>query len=129
MLLTAHRAWFTPNSTQGSLSIDGVFFCYTMEPRKDRSQGKPYCIDCGTYEVRLLWSNHFQRITPHLLNVPNFTLIEIHPLNFPHQTEGCLGVGQFRHPDVLGNSDAAFNALMKELREPIQITYLEEPIP
>jgi hypothetical protein len=130
MQLTVTRSWFTPQSTQGTLDINGVFQCYTLEPRKDQSQGKPYCIPVGTYRVMCQWSNHFQRITPHLLNVPGFTEVEIHPGNFPRDTEACLLVGETRYPDLIGNSDLAFDVLMEAVSsEPeIWITYQESLI-
>lgn len=129
MLLTVRRRWFSEQSTQGTLEIDGQFFCYTLEPRRDQAQGKPYCIPVGTYGVRPLWSSHFQRVTPHLLDVPGFDLIEIHPGNFPHETEGCLLVGRTRHPDILGQSRETFKDLMDKIRsqEPLAITCTEEP--
>jgi len=52
MQLTVNRKWHSPNSTIGTLSIDGQYFCNTLEPRADRSQGKPYCIPAGTYSVQ-----------------------------------------------------------------------------
>lgn len=131
MKLTVHRIRFSEKSTQGYLDIDGATECYTLEPRKDQSQGKPFCIVAGlTFKVELKWSHHFDRIVPHILDVPNFEAIEIHPLNFPHQTEGCLGVGRDTHEDVLGHSDAAFEALMEKLKgqDDITITYLEETV-
>jgi Family of unknown function (DUF5675) len=126
MEITVTRQWFTAQSTQGILDIDGVFVCYAMEPRKDQSQGKPYCIPTGRYQLVNQWSNHFQRVTPHVQNVPGFTEIELHPGNFPRDTEGCTLVGTTRYADVLGQSDAAFDALMPLLNEPdMWITYTE----
>lgn len=122
-----HRLTFSAESTQGSLDVDGVFFCYSLEPRRDQSQGKPYCIPCGTYPLVMQWSERFQRITPRLQDVPDFNAVEIHPGNFPSDTEGCLLVGQTRQPDFVGNSDLAFDALLsKILGERLTITYQEE---
>lgn len=128
MQLTVHRIWFSPQSTQGSLDIDGIFFCYTLEPRKDQTFGKPFCIPLGMYPIRLLWSNHFQRITPHVMNVPGFEEVEIHMGNFPEDTEACLLVGKSRSPDFVGQSDLTFAALMARLsgQKEISITYQEE---
>src|SRR5947199_363205 len=103
MDLQVTRDKFTPTSTQGLLDINGVFACYTLEPRRDQSQGKPFAIPPLRYRVHLLWSNHFGRITPHLEDVPGFTDIEIHPGKFPRDTEACTMVGKdrYRNPDVL----------------------------
>lgn len=129
MNLGLNRSWFTSESTGGSLGIDGVFQAYTLEPRKDQSQGKPFCIPCGTFPVALLWSEKHQRIVPHILNVPNFTAVEMHPGNDSADTEACVLVGQTRDIDWVGNSDLAFEALMGKLQgqENISITITEEP--
>lgn len=129
-------AWATPNSTGGMLSLDGIFQCYTLEPRMDRSQGKPYAIPAGTYLVRLLESPHFTAlmansermqhafghlfpdgkvITPHLVGVPGFDFVELHPGNKPEDTDGCTLVGETRGADYLGASDMAFRMLMNRL--------------
>ena len=77
MQLTVNRMWYSPNSTIGTLSIDGQHFCNTLEPRADQSQGKPSCIPAGTYQVQLSPSARFKMNTPHVMNVPGFTEIEI----------------------------------------------------
>ena len=61
---------------------------------------------------------------PHVLNVPGFDEIEIHPGNFPGDTEGCLLVGFTRLPDMIESSRAAFADLMARLKGDIQITYI-----
>ena len=130
MNLTVHRRWFTPNSTEGGLEIEGVFQCYTLEPRKNQSQGKPFCIPAGTYQVQLGWSDHFEKIVPKIQNVTGFDGIEIHPGNFPRDTHGCTLVGETRMTDDVGLSDLAFEALMKKLtgETDITITYEEAPV-
>ena len=127
MQLTVTRVWHTDLSTCGTLDVDGVFQCYTLEPRADQSRGKPYCIPAGNYVVTLAWSNHFQCLTPHIENVPGFTEIEIHWGNFPKDTEGCTIVGQTHTPDFVGFSKKAFLALMQKLvgQKQISITYKE----
>lgn len=130
MNLTIQRDTFTENSTTGELSVDGVFLCYTLEPRSDRSEGKPYCIPAGTYSVQLAESPRFAMTTPHLLAVPGFTEIEIHPGNFPSDTEGCTLVGMTRGVDMVGSSRLAFGNLMDKLRaatDQITATYIGGP--
>ena len=110
------------------MSVDGEFYCYTMEPRQDQSEGKPFCIPAGSYGVDLLPSAHFQMITPHVRNVPGFTEIEIHPGNYPKDTEGCTLVGEDRGADQVYRSKPAFDRLMTLLRathDKISITYKE----
>jgi Family of unknown function (DUF5675) len=106
--------------------MDGIHFAWTLEPRKDQSQGKPYCVDAGTYPVLLQWSQHFQRIVPCVQNVPNFTGVEIHPGNYPSNTHACCLVGETESKDFLGQSEAAFGQLMDKLKyaDAISITYI-----
>lgn len=131
MELLVRRLWFNPECTVGELSIGGIFECYTMEPRADQSQGKPYCIPEGTYEIVLQPSLHFHRVTPHLLGVPGFEAIEIHPGNFPKDTEGCTLVGKSfvdSNPNFIGQSQAAFDDVMAKLVTLAPITYRNEPV-
>ena len=140
MNLHVARMWFTPTSTCGILSINDVFFCYTVERQKFKpGMGKPYAISVGTYAILLQMSKHFNEITPHLQNVPDFTEIEIHPANWPSDLLGCTGVGSEHQEDYLDpvtgiaggavlGSRACFAMLMDKLKaatDPISITYEE----
>lgn len=138
MHLEVRRRWFIPTSTCGELRIDGVFECYILEPRKDHAYGKPFCIPIGTYDLVIEMSQHFGMMTPHLVEVPGFTFVEIHPGNFPSDTEACNLPGQSRMANVLDpktrlkgyavfQSRAAFAALMKKLVSPMTISYVEDP--
>lgn len=127
MNISVQRVNYTDNSTQGDMSIDGGFFAYTLEPRKDQSKGKPYCVPAGMYPVTLSWSQHFQMIVPCVQNVPDFTGVEIHPGNFPGDTHGCCLVGEIESTDFIGASRNAFDELMEKLKyaaDPITITYI-----
>ena len=130
MKLLVQRDTFTDNSVTGELSVDGDFQCFTLEPRADQSQGKPYCIPEGTYVVTLEMSEHFGCITPHLQAVPGFTAVEIHWGDFPKDTLGCTVVGQTRTADAVWSSKVAFEALMNILagQTDITITYAGGPL-
>lgn len=98
----------------GKMMINDVFECYTLE--------HPILhIPTGDYPVTLEYSNRFQMITPHLQNVPNRTMIEIHPGNSERDTEGCILVGQTYDDMNVLQSRNAFESLMPKLKEPIQI--------
>ena len=126
MQLTVNRKWYSANSTIGTMSVDDQHFCNTLEPRADRSEGKPYCIPAGSYSVQILFSPRFQMNTPHVMNVPGFEEIEIHPGNFPKDTEGCCLAGTTVSQDFVGNSRAAFHALMQRLQgNSVTITYVD----
>lgn len=123
------RRWLTALSTCGLLGLDGVFQAYTLEPRSDRSHGKPYCIPAGNYEILLQWSPKFGCLTPHLQNVPGFTEIEIHWGDYPSDTEGCILVGNSHAPDFIGGGTRiAFASLMNKLaaaKDGITITIVD----
>ena len=137
MNLTITRQQGSALSTPGMLDIDGVFQCYTLEPRMDRSHGKPYAIPAGKYPLVLERSPHFSAImgydfiTPHVLDVPGFDYIEIHPGNKAADTLGCCLVGETRSattPDWIGNSVVAFTTLLVRLQkceEPLKISYID----
>lgn len=133
MRLTITRQQGTALSTPGLLDINGLFQCYTLEPRMDRSLGKPFAIPAGTYAIALLKSVKFGFVTPRVLYVPGFTAIEIHIGNSPRDTQGCLLVGQTRARDFVGNSREAFQGLMAKLNsasasgESITIEYVNAP--
>jgi hypothetical protein len=46
-------------------------------------------VPAGTYPVKMLWSNRFQRPTPHL-DVPGRTEIEMHGGNRATDSDGCI---------------------------------------
>jgi Family of unknown function (DUF5675) len=129
MNILVERKWFTDNSTCGQTSLDSKTFCYTLEPRADQSHGKPFCIPAGSYQVVLAFSPRFNMITPHVMDVPGFEEIEIHPGNYPRDTEGCCLIGATRAVDFVGNSRETFAKLMPQLQTgPISITYVDLPL-
>lgn len=125
MEIVIQREIFTEDSTQGEMLIDGIHFCWTLEPRKDQSHGKPFCIPAGVYRTVFGPSTRFEMITPHLLGVPDFTEIELHPGNYPEDTEGCTLVGYSKSSDFVGDSRQCFSDLMRKLMPGIEITYLD----
>jgi hypothetical protein len=125
--ITVQRQNFDAQCTQGEMLLNGTHFGWTLEPQSDPSKGKPYCVAAGTYAVLLQQSAHFNMVVPVVQNVPNFTGVEIHPGNFPPDTHACCLVGETEGTDFVGNSRAAFDALMQQLSsvtEPITITYI-----
>jgi hypothetical protein len=101
------RDTFTSKSTTGLLSIDQVFFCYTLElPVKDGLPGS--AIPQGRYQVTTYPSPHFGRLMP-LILVPGRSEIEIHFGNYPSDTRGCILLGYTRAPDFIGKSREAFD--------------------
>jgi hypothetical protein len=109
MDLELQRMSITNVSMGGELSINGTFQCYTLE----RPPSDPIfrAIPPGTYSVERYFSSHFNRIMPHIVNVPGRTGIEIHYGNYPSDTEGCVLVGETRAMDFVGESDVAWGKL------------------
>ena len=129
MILTLIRQEFTDVSTIGSLYINDVFFCYTLEDKDrglDQSQSlltinakKLFgitCIPYGTYKVRLSISNRFKRLLPEILNVKGYTGVRIHRGNTHAHTEGCPLVGFKKGKDCIMESTKAEEALMERLK-------------
>jgi hypothetical protein len=121
--LTIQRDAPTAKSTSGKLSIDGVFFSYTLEPVRR--------IPAGTYAATLAVSPKWTALrgypfrVPLLQNVPGFTEIEIHIGNFPEDTEGCTLVGMERGADEVMSSELAFFPLFHRLPQGFGVEYLE----
>ena len=129
MELTLKRNSFDSESTQGSLSIDGSFQCYTLElPNLDGRPGS--CIPQGRYKVVLApspkfmakgesdsWVQGYANEMPHLEGIPGRSLIMIHWGNDAKDTEGCILVGQNQSVDEIENSRAAFSDLWSKIAD------------
>ncbi len=134
MNIRVERTDFSPHSTIGELLIGGVHECFTLEPVDLDSDIKPRAIPEGTYTLSNRYSPKHKRSVPHVENVPGFDEIEIHPGNFPHDTEGCTLVGRVKgpQPDFIGGSQLAFSDLWEKLvpawdqGEQITITYVNK---
>ena len=117
MRLHLQRKIFTDRTTIGDLSIDGVFFCHTLEDkdRKLESGGKKIpertAVPRGTYLVEITFSNRFKKYLPELKAVPQFTGVRIHAGNNETNTEGCLLVGDMVDDYSIMNSRVTMNDL------------------
>jgi hypothetical protein len=118
MKLKLTRKYFSDNSTIGVLQIDGGISMFTLEDF-DRGLEKggtkvkgATCIPRGSYKVVLDFSNRFQKIMPHILDVPQFEGVRIHPGNTDKDTEGCPLVGGNKGDDFVGNSRVTYDQLM-----------------
>lgn len=139
MEIVLNRKWKKPNYTIGVLSIDGKFFCNTLEDTDrglkdtmDASKIKAIkkshitAIPTGTYQVTLnvvspkFSSRKFYKEVcngkvPRLLNVKGFEGILIHSGNKAEDTDGCILVGQNKVVGQVINSQATFRKLYKLL--------------
>lgn len=121
MNITLKRQLGTAGYTLGNLFVDGVRECWILEDETHDGPKIPgkTSIPAGTYKIVMDWSNHFKKVLPHLLNVPEFEGIRIHPGNAPSDTEGCLLPGQTSTPGMVGSSRAAYTNLVVKIRTAI----------
>ena len=105
-LITLRRLEITDHGIFGHLEWD-TFDCVTLE-RHD------IAIPCGTYKVTLYDSPRWGFKVPLLHGVPNREMVEIHPLNWENQSEGCIGVGEKRSGFAIENSRKKFDEMMSK---------------
>lgn len=107
-----------PDYTIGRLSIDGKYFCDTLEdtvrPAGVKIPGKT-AIPAGKYKIKLTESLRFGKLMPRLENVPGFTGVLIHPGNTSEDTEGCILVGKNRVKGKVLDSRETFQKLFTML--------------
>lgn len=107
MRLRVHRRYLGPKYTIGSLFINGIYLCDTIEDKvrdankdgdlDDVGEGKVYgetAIPYGKYKVDLTMSPKFRRILPIVENVSHFTGIRIHRGNTAKDSHGCILPGE-----------------------------------
>lgn len=121
-LFVIERMCFTDKATIGELSIDGEFFCYTLEDTcRTVKIPKQTAIPPGRYELKITFSERFQKDMPLLLDVPNFEGVRIHSGNTPEDTDGCILVGMKRGVDVIYESRKAYDLLFQELKKRLEL--------
>jgi len=116
LLLELKRRVFTDLSTIGDLSIDGKWFCYTLEdpPRPAKIPAKS-AIPAGEYTVEVSYSPRFKRPLPLLIGVPGFVGVRIHAGNSAEDTEGCILVGSSEGKNWIAGSQVTLTRLLKNL--------------
>jgi hypothetical protein len=126
MQMLLQRTTKTANSTEGTLSIDGQFQCFTLEPTVRQVLGQSVetwkipgktAIPAGTYPVEVTFFGRGGYYSPLLDNVQGFVGIRIHIGNFPQDTEGCILVGTQMGVNEVLNSKVAFAALMTKIQQ------------
>lgn len=132
MNLKLERRWPCPGYTIGRLSVDGTYFCDTLEDtvrdlgREAKVPGQT-AIPAGTYRVamdvaspkysnfaRYPWAKPYGGRVPRLVGVPHFEGILIHPGNTPADTAGCILVGRNRLKGHVLASTVTWRRLMDE---------------
>jgi len=99
--------------TFGSLLIQGILFCTTLEPYNDKQ------IATGMYAAFRFHSPKFGKDTFKLIDTMGRTDIEFHPGNWVGNTDGCILLGQdpikLSGKRGIPNSGATFDVFMKIL--------------
>ena len=102
MLIVLIRHTYNERETRGSLAIDGVPYCQTLEPPvKGNATHKKGAIPMGWYRVDVTYSAKFKRPMPILRMVPGFEGIRIHAGLRVENTQGCICVGERWREDKL----------------------------
>lgn len=143
MEIILHRSFLGKDYSVGHIYIGGSVFCDTIEDvdrdidqatslaviRQKKVYGKT-AIPTGRYKVELSPSPKYQKkaltdsyfrqyanAMPHLLNVPGFTGILIHPGATANDTEGCVIVGRNLVKGKILQSRDTFSRLYSMLSE------------
>lgn len=118
MHIKAHRNVFTEKTTISNVTVNGDFLCFFLED-KDRHledggikvHGET-AIPRGFYEIVMDYSPKYKKNMPHILDVPQFEGIRIHPGNKADDTEGCLIPGMDYETDWVSESRVAYEKLL-----------------
>lgn len=115
--ITLLRRYLGDAYTVGTLSIEGVAICDTLEDvvrdhnkdgdLDDPGEGKVYgetAIPYGRYKVSVSMSPKFKRVLPRLVDVKGFEGILIHRGTTAKDTHGCILVGENKIKGGLINS-------------------------
>lgn len=113
MELKIKRIAFKNTYTIGRLSIDGKYFCDTLEDcvRSGQKVMHKTAIPVGTYDLLWTYSNRFKKYMPQIMNVPNFEGIRIHSGNTSDDTSGCVLLGKNTEIGKVTNSRFYANSL------------------
>lgn len=137
MKLKLQRIARKPTYTIGRLSVDGVYFCdtiedcdrglkssWTLERIKALKQYGTTAIPTGTYRITLnvvspkfksrSWAQFCGGKLPRLMDVPGYKGVLIHVGNTAADTLGCILVGQNKVVGKVINSSATFKSLYNE---------------
>ena len=138
MILTLKRRYTAQTYTIGTLSIDGVPFCDTLEDtdrglhfgmtlkeiKANKVPGKTaipkgvYTVNMNTVSPRFKarsWTRLYGGIVPRLEAVPGFSGVLIHPGNSSDDTKGCILVGRNTVVGGLTDSVKTYMKLMNIL--------------
>ena len=116
MELVLRRKFKGTKYTIGDLTVNGVFFCNTIEDVVRAPGVKVYgetAIPFGKYKVVMRYSPKYKKVLPLLLDVPMFEGIRIHSGNTQLDSLGCIIVGENKVKGKVINSRKTMDKLLK----------------
>jgi hypothetical protein len=106
------------HGTFGTLLIDGIAFCVTLEPYSRDNEKSVSCIPTGQYACERVNSPTYGN-TFEVTNIQGRSDVLFHPGNIDENTMGCVLLGQYygklRGNRAVLNSGNTFKAFLKEL--------------
>ena len=125
MNILLKRIWFTEYTTISRAFIKDESICYILEDPLRKYPNKVKGDTCiwgnRTYKIVIDYSPKFKKHLPHILDVPLFTGIRIHPGNGPEDTEGCLLPGLIRESNRVLYSRSAFKVLLGYIQDALNM--------
>jgi len=124
MKFQLHRTYPKEGYTIGDFFVDNedgnapVWLFNILEDRVRPDGEKVFgetAIPAGNYKIIVDYSPKFKKNVPHILDVPGFDGIRIHPGNDAEDTEGCLLPGINDEPGKVHQSCKCFIKLMNIL--------------
>ena len=129
MRLLLKRRYLGPEYTIGTLYINGMRFCDTIEDKVrdlnkdgdllDEGEEKVFgetAIPGRKYKMELSMSPKFKRVLPMILDVPGFTGIRIHRGNTAKDSHGCILPGENKVKGQVINSTQYELALVERMK-------------
>ena len=116
MELVLRRKFKGTKYTIGDLTVNGAFFCNTIEDVVRAPGVKVYgetAIPFGKYKVVMRYSPKYKKVLPLLLDVPMFEGIRIHSGNTQLDSLGCIIVGENKVKGKVINSRKTMDKLLK----------------
>jgi hypothetical protein len=127
--ITIRRRFLADKYTVGSLFINGVYYCDTLEDKVrdynkdgdllDEGEGKVYgetAIPYGAYDLVLTFSPKFNRLLPLVENVKHFEGIRLHGGSHAGHSEGCILLGENKVKGGLINSSKYVDDLVNWMK-------------
>ncbi|MBT6026390.1 MAG: hypothetical protein HOH12_14165 [Gammaproteobacteria bacterium] len=93
------RFAYLDSGTLGKVWV-GDWSCYTIERPWKNNASNVSCIPEGEYKCEPFTGTRFQDVVQ-ILDVPDRTFILFHVANFPHDVQGCIGLGSRFNSDSL----------------------------